>query len=229
MTSPFRFKHPLPPQTQLSTPLTPSAQLSARNFILPHRLSSTPASSLPLDSPLKTPDDIDDFDGQDDFPRKRTRYSSFHDISSDDDEDVPRPSSVFETPVMKRPPVILPQPTPESPTIDFSPSRRQSFQPNGLAAYAATIIHEHSAISSVAVPRLDQEHRITVVESRMAEGGVGWICRVNSSEEIKIVLLLLPKGPSTTKRINNGDVLSISNPVKLDTIWICASWHHISQ
>jgi hypothetical protein len=30
-----------------------------------------------------------------------------------------------------------------------------------------------------------------------------------------------------TKQIANGDSLSISNPIKLDTIWVCASWHHI--
>ena len=229
MTSPFRFKHPLRPQTQSFTTTTPSSQLSARNFLLSHRPSSTPASSLPSAS-LPPTDDIDDPYGADDLPRKRTRYSSFHDISSDEEDDnVPAPPSVLETPVMKRPPVILPQPSPESPTIDFSPSRRQPFQPNGLAAYAARIIHEHSALSSVAVPRLDQEDTITVVESKLAEGGVGWICRATSLQETTTVLLLTPKGLSTTTQINNGDTLSISNAIKLDTIWICASWHFPSQ
>src|SRR5271167_3290391 len=112
MTSPFRFKHPLPPQTQSSTPLTPSTQLSARNFILPHRRLSTPASSTPSGSPPTT-DDIDDSYGHEDLPRKKTRYSSFHDISSDDDRDGENadrhPPSLLETPVTKRPPVILPQ------------------------------------------------------------------------------------------------------------------------
>jgi hypothetical protein len=230
MTSPFRFKHPLP-QPQSSTPLTPSTQLSARNFILPHRRSSAPASSIPSGSPPPT-DDVDDPFDHEDLPRKRTRYSTFHDISSDDDGDDENahrhPPSSLETPVTKRPPVILPQPTPESPTMDFSPSRRQPFLPSGLAAYTARIIHEHAAVSSVAVPRLDQEDRITVIESRMAEGRIGWICRVSSSEKERIVLLLMLKGLPTTKQISNGDSLSISNPIKLDTIWICASWHHIT-
>ena len=229
MTSPFRFKHPLQPQTQSFAPTTPSTQLSARNFLLSHRPSSTPAPSLPSGSPSTT-DDIDDPYGANDLPRKRTRYSSFHDISSDEeDNDIPAHPSVLETPVMKRPPVILPQPSPESPMIDFSPSRRQPFRPNGLAAYMARIIHEHGALSSVAVPRLDQEDTITVIESKMAEGGIGWICRVTSSQETKTVLLLTPKELSTATHINNGDTVSISNAIKLDPIWICASWHFPSQ
>jgi hypothetical protein len=229
MTSPFRFKHPLRPQTQSFTPETPSNQLSARNFLLSHRPSSTSAASLPSGSPPTT-DDIDDPCGADDLPRKRTRYLAFHDISSDEEDDnIPAHYPALETPIMKRPPVILPQPSPESPSMDFSPSRRQSFQPNGLAAYTARIIHEHSALSSVAVPRLDQEDSITVIESKMAVGGVGWICRVTSSQGTKTVLLLTPKGLSMTTQINNGDILSISNAVKLDTIWICATWHFPSQ
>jgi len=225
MTSPFKFKYPLPPQAQ-AQPLTPSTQLSARNFLLSHRPSSTPVSSLPPESP-RAGDDIDDPYAHD-IPRKRQRVSSFHDISSDDDElaDV-APSSIMDTPVTKRPPVILPQPSPQSPTIDFSPSRRQPFQPNGLAAYTGNIIHEHNALSSVALPHLDQEDHVIVNDSKMAEGGVGYICRVETREGTTYsVLLLTPKTLAPSRNVNDGDMISISNAVKLDTIWICASWHH---
>ena len=224
MTSPFKFKYPLPPQAQ---PSTPSTQLSARNFILSHRPSSTPVSSLPPASP-EADDDIDDpyVSG---IPRKRQRLSSFHDIPSDDDEELGdvASSSMIDTPVAKRPPVILPQPSPQSPTIDFSPSRRQLFQPNGLAVYTARIIHEHSALSSVALPHFDQEDHVNVCESKMAEGGVGYICRVDTREgTTNNVLLLTPKVLTPSRKVNDGDTISISNAVKLDTIWICASWHH---
>lgn len=227
MTSPFKFKYPLPPQAQPSTPSTPSTQLSARNFILSHRQSSTPVSSLPTASP-GSDDDIDD-PYVHNIPRKRPRLSSLHDLSSDDNDELEdvAPSSMTDTPITKRPPVILPQPSPPSPQIDFSPSRRQPFQPNGLAAYTARIIHEHSALSSVALPHLDQEDDVIVNESKMGEAGVGYICQVETLDgTTKNVLLLTPKVLNPTPKVNNGDMISISNAVKLDSTWICASWHH---
>jgi hypothetical protein len=229
MTSPFRFKYPFPSQVQ---PTTPSTQLSSRNFLLPNRLSYTPSSSLPSTAPHVN-DEIDDSLSDDalDIPRKRTRYSSVHDVLSDDDDGdnlFPISTSAIETPMPKRPPVILPLPSPESPPIDFSPSRRQAFQPNGLAAFTAKIIHEHNALSSVSVPRLDQEDTVSVTESRTAEGDVGWICRVNTSTGTAIVLFLVQKGLAMAKEIDVGDCLAVSNPVKRDTIWICSSWHHKS-
>jgi hypothetical protein len=126
----------------------------------------------------------------------------------------------------KRPPVILPQPSPESPPIDFSPSRKQPFQPNRLAAFTAKKIHEHNALSSVAVPRFDQDDMVTVIELRTAEGEAGWICRVETSTGTTLALFLAPKGLSTSKYIDVGDDLSVSNPVKLENIWICSSWQH---
>lgn len=229
MTSPFRFKYPFPSQVQ---PSTPSTQLSARNFLLPNRLSNTPSSSLPSTAPHVN-EDIDDSLSDDalDIPRKRTRYSSAQDVLSDDDDGdnlFPAATSAIDTPAPKRPPVILPQPSPESPPIDFSPSRRQAFQPNGLAAFAAKIIHEHNALSSVSVPRLDEEDVVTVTESRTAEGDVGWICRVDTSTGTVVVLFLSQKGLKMTQHIDVGDCLSISNPVKHETVWICSSWHHKS-
>lgn len=224
MTSPFKFKYPLPPQVQPTTPSTPSTQLSARNFILSHRQPNTPASSVTIVSPG---DDIDDSDVHN-VRRKRRRFSSFHAITSDDDEELvdATSSSVTDTPVTKRPPVILPQPSPQSPTIDFSPSRRQPFQPNGLAAYTARIIHEHSALSSVALPHLDREDDVVVTKRKLAEG-VGYICLVETEERMSInVLLLTPKGLNSWRNVDTGDTISISNAVKLDPIWICASWHH---
>src|SRR5271154_849417 len=100
MTSPFRFKYPLPPQTQTSTPTTPSTQLSARNFILSHRKSNAPSSSVPS----LPNEDIDEVDADSHLPRKRTRYSPTIDISSDEEDDftIPRDSSTFETPIKKR-------------------------------------------------------------------------------------------------------------------------------
>jgi hypothetical protein len=226
MTSPFRFKYPFPSQAQ---PTTPSTQLSARNFLLPNRFSNTPSSSVPSASPHVN-DDIDDpLSDDDDIPRKRTHYSSVHEVVSDDEDGyIPLSvsTSAMETPVAKRPPVILPQPSPESPPIDFSPSRKQPFQPNGLAAFTAKIIHEHNALSSVAVPRFDQVDTVTVTESRSAEGEAGWICRVNTSTGTTLALFLAPKGLSTSKYIDVGDCLFVSNPVKLETIWICSSWQH---
>ena len=223
MTSSFNFKRPLPQQAPPSTPLT---QLSARNFILPRRQSSTP-NSVSVDL-RQVNDDIDDLpDNENHFSRKRTRYAAFDDIFSEDEGEhgIFQPS-VFETPVSKRPPVILPQPTPESPSTDLSPSRRQSFQPNGLAAYMAKVIEEHDAVSSVAIPYLDQEVTYTIAESKATEGGVGWICRINSLDEPHIALLLRPKGLGISKEVKEGDLISVSNAVKLDAIWICASWRH---
>lgn len=223
MTSPFRFKHPFPPQASSSNPSTPSTQLSARNFVLSHGYSTAPASSLSSASQID--DDIEDPYEHAALPRKRKRYSSFHDISSDGEDDFSslQPGPALGTPITKRPPVILPQPNPESPTIELSPSRRQPFQPNGLAAYTAKIIHEHTAASSVALPRFDQEDVIIITQSKIAEGGIGWIC---STQGTINVLLLKPKGLSTTKQVSKGDCISISNPVKFDTIWICSSWQH---
>jgi hypothetical protein len=226
MASPFRFKYQLPPQGKPSTPL------SARNFILSNRPSSTPAFSLPSGSQVVT-DDIDDSYAPA-IPRKRKRYASFHDLSSDEDDELSvnlsvSPTSTLDTPVTKRPPVILPQPTPESPKLDFSPSRRKAFQPNGLAAYTAKIIHEHSALSSVVVPRLDAEESVTIEECKMAEGEVGRICRLRSSEGNQTVALLLtPKGLPIPKEVKEGELLSISSAVKLETLWICTSWRHNS-
>src|SRR5579859_2585274 len=231
MTSPFRFKYPFPPQAQLSTPLAPSSsQLSARNFIIPNQPWNTPTSSAPA-GPKHGDDDIDDpLSDEGHLPRKRTRHSPVHDVTSDSDSEdisVAPPSSVADTPLVKRPPVILPHPTPESPPIDFSPSRRQPFLPNGLATYMAKLIQEHNALSSVPLLHLDQEDRITVTETKPADGA-GTICRVNISTESVIVLFLASKGLSTSKQIRVGDTLSISNAIKLDKLWICSSWHHIS-
>jgi hypothetical protein len=220
MASPFRFKYPLPSQTQPSTP----SQLSARNFILSHR-PNTPASSLPSASAPSAAvnDDIDEDPETNDPPHKRTRYSPV-DIDADNDDDfvglLPTP---VETPRVRRPPVRLPPAPPDSPPIDFSPSRRQPSLPNGLASYTAKIIHEHSAPSKVAVPRLDQQDSIIVTAVRTAEGGVGYICYGES--EIT-VLLLSPKGLSLPNPVRVGDCISLSNPLKLDTLWICTSWHH---
>jgi len=227
MTSPFRFKYPFPPQAQPSTPSTPSSQLSARNFILPSRPWNTPTSSVPSGVATAS-DDIDDPPSdEEDIPRKRTRYSSVHDFASDnEDEDrFAPPSSVPDTPVVKRPPVILPQPSPDSAPIEFSPSRRQPYQPNGLVAHAARLIHEHSAVSSVAVPRLDQDDTVIVTEIKPADGA-GTICRVDMSLGSRVILLVASKGLSASKQVEVGDCLSISNAIKLDKIWICSSWHH---
>src|SRR5579859_4504875 len=178
MTSPFRFKYPFPPQAQPSTPSTPSSQLSARNFKLPNRPWNTPTPSLPS-GVAHSYDDIDDPPSdEEEFPRKRTRYSSVHDVASDNEEQdmlYAPPSSVAETPIMKRPPVLLPQPPPDSPPIEFSPSRRQPFLPKGLAAHAAKLIHEHSALSSVSLPRLDQDDNVIITEIKPADGA-GMIC-----------------------------------------------------
>lgn len=223
MTPPFQFKHPFPPpQTQ---PTTPSTHLSAHNFLLQPRSGTTPSSStLPTSSGVV--DDIDDpASDNDELPRKKTRYSAVHDFSSDEDEDIPPTlSSVVTPPTVKRPPVILPQPAPDSPPVDFSPSRRQHFQPNGLAACMLKIIHEHNALSSVALPHLDREDLVTIEETRAVEGGVGWICAVTTIAGSMTLLLIAPKGHSAPRQVNVGDTLAISNVTKLESIWICTSW-----
>jgi len=222
MTSPFQFKYPFPPQTK---PTTPSTHLSAHNFLLQSRSGTTPSSSVqPTSSGFV--DDIDDPASEDDgLPRKRTRYSEVHDFSSEDDEDMPPTlSSVVTPPTVKRPPVILPQPAPDSPPADFSPSRRQPFQPNGLATYVSKLIHEHNALSSVALPHLDREDLVTIEEMRAAEGGVGWICAVATKTGSMTLLLITPKGHSAARQVNVGDTLAISNVTKLESIWICTSW-----
>lgn len=221
MTSPFRFKYPFPQQTQ---PNTPSTQLSARNFLLhPHSLR-TPSSSSTRTS-AGAVDDIDDpGSDHDHLPRKRTRYSFVQEFSSDDDDELPaQPPSATVTPI-KRPPVILPQPTPDSPPVDFSPSRRQTFHPNGLAAYTAKIIHEHNALASVSIPHLDWEDLVTVREIRQTEGSVGWICRIRGNSGEAIILLIAPKGMAQSMNVNVGDTLAVSNVIKTESIWICTSW-----
>jgi hypothetical protein len=218
MASPFRFKYPLPSQTQPTTP----SQLSARNFLLSHR-TTTPVSSVPSQHFAAEADDIDDPPSDnEDPPRKRTRYSPVDNVDFDDDTTFALPSTA-DTARIKRPPVLLPQAPPDSPPIDFSPSRRQSFLPNGLAATTARLIHEHHALSSVSVPRLDRDDIITITAVRIAEGGTGYICSIDSQTT---VLLLTPKGFSLTNPVRVGDCISLSNAVKLDTLWICTSWHH---
>jgi hypothetical protein len=220
MASPFRFKYPLASQTQPTTP----SQLSARNFLLSR--ITTPVSSVPSASQhlATVADDIDDPPSDnEDLPRKRTRYSPVDDnVDFDDDTTFALPSTA-DTARIKRPPVILPQAPPDSPPIDFSPSRRQSFLPNGLAASTAKLIHEHHAFSSVSVPRLDRDDIITITAVRTAEGGTGYICSIDSQTT---VFLLTPKGFSLTNPVRVGDCISLSNAVKLDTLWICTSWHH---
>jgi hypothetical protein len=232
MTSPFQFKYPFPPQAQPSTP-TPSTPLSARQFILPRRLSATPQSSLSAASQRIT-EDIDD-DEEQQTPRKRTRYPSIHDSSSEDEEiDFDSnlrtsTSHADETLLPKRPPVIVPQQTPDSDAIDTSPSRRKMFQPHGLAAFASKIIHEYTAQSSVAVPGLDEEDTVVLMEIKVIDGGMGYMCQADSPQGKIIVFLLVNNGLPIPRKVRKGDVISISNAVRLDTTWICTSWRHKNQ
>src|SRR5262245_52462774 len=86
MASPFHFKCPFPSRTQPAAPLT---QLSSRNFILRSPSSNTRASSN--DKYSNIDDGIDDLPLSDhEAPRrKRPRYSSIQDFSSDDEEEIP--------------------------------------------------------------------------------------------------------------------------------------------
>jgi hypothetical protein len=228
MTSPFRFKYPFPAQTQ---PTTSSTQLSARNFVLQSRSLRTPSSSSYTVVSTDNIEDIDDTGSEhEELPRKRGRYSSIQELSSDEDDPaLPPLSSVTDslhitTPV-KRPPVILPHAIPDSPPVDFSPSRRQPFQPNGLVAYTAQLIHENNALSSVTIPQLDRQDMVNVLELQQAEGDVGWICRVQVTSGEPTILLIASKRMTSSTRVNIGDTLAVSNPIKTESVWICSSWH----
>jgi len=222
MASPFRFRLPLPSEQQS----TPKTQLAARNFLLPRRPPSTPVSSTTSESFPLTDDIAEEVSDEDELPRKRPRKSSVDELSSDGDAestDIPRLTG-YRTPLPRPPPVILPQQTPESPPIDFSPSRSRKFQPNGLAAYTAQIVQEYEALSSVAVLRVDKEEVVKVEDSKSLEGEVGWICSIRSEAEL-VVVLLSPKRSPESRGVRKGDSISISNPIKLDGLWFCAKWH----
>jgi hypothetical protein len=232
MNSPsFPFKHPFPTIAQPTTPSTTSTQLSARNFVLSHRRQPTPASSIPSVSPAFLPSD--DIEDRLETPvlRKRIRKDTFHELSSEEEGDVAPPrSSGLETSVSKRPPVIVPQVSPASSNVEFSPSRKGGFLANGLAEYATKIIRDFRAVSSVAVPRLDHEDKVKIIDSKLSEGGLGWMCRVSSSEgRIKVMLFLRPTGLTTITQVKNGDTIAISNVVELDDTWICGSWRYTSD
>jgi hypothetical protein len=221
MTSPFKFKYPFPSQTQ---PNTLSTQLSPRNFIL-RPLVNTPSSLTQSSNVLN--DDIDD--NLSDLPRKRVRRSSIQDFSSSDEEELPptiHPGLV--TPTTRRPPVLLQPPSPESSSVDFSPSRRHKFLANGLAAYFSRVAHEFSALSSVAMPSLDREDVVVVEEVVPAEGGLGWICRVSGAEGEITLLLVESKGLSMPRKVSAGNSIAFTNAVKLKTVWLCPSWRNTS-
>jgi len=227
MTSPFRFKHPA--ASQAEPPIPSATQLSARNFILSHRHRPTPAPFRPASSsPFAAKEDIDDpFDET--LSRKRSRIHSFHEISSEEEGDVASLRSTSETPVSKRPPVIIPQVSPNSPNIELSPSHTRRFLANGLAEYTSKIVDGHRAVSSVALPRLDHEDKVEIIDSKLSEGGLGWICRVKTSEETRVIFFMKPTKLTTTAPMKTGDLIAISNSVKVDDIWICGSWHHTSE
>ena len=228
MTSPFRFKHPAASQPQL--PTLSATQLSARNFIVSNRRQPTPASSRPSSSPpLATKDDIDDSFDETPLSRKRSRIDSFHEISSEEEGYVESFRSALETPIKKRPSVLVPQVSPDSPNIELSPSHTGRFLPNGLAEYTSRIVDGHRAISSVAVPRLDHEDNVQIIDSRLSEGGLGCICRVNTSEETRLIFFVKPTSLTTTAPMKTGDLVAISNSVKVDDTWICGSWHYTSE
>jgi hypothetical protein len=229
MTSPFQFKYPFPPQVQPSTPTTPSTPLSARQFIIPSRTSATPQSSLAVGSQRIT-DDIDDEDFGDSAACKKARHSSIHEFSSDEEEidfDFdPRPSIPLPQDTPKRPPVILPDRMPDSDAIEFSPSRHKRFKPDGLASFASRIIHEYNARGSVALPGIDKEDNVAIVECKAMEGGQGWICQADSAQGSVILILLASNVLSIARKVRKGDTISISNAIRLDTTWICTLWRH---
>jgi len=228
MTSPFRFKHPAAGQAELPTPS--ATQLSARNFILSHRHQPTPASFRPASSsPFAAKDDIDDPFDEIPLSRKRSRVDSFHEISSEEEGDVASVPSILETPISKRPPVLVPQVSPDSPNIELSPSHTGRFLANGLAEYTTKIVDGHRAVSSVALPRLDHEDKVQIIDSKLSEGGLGWICRVNTSEETKVIFFVKPTRLTTTAAMKTGELIAISNSVKVNDIWISSSWHYTSE
>jgi hypothetical protein len=226
---PFCFKHPLPAQAQSSTPSTPSTQLSARNFILAQRRQQTPASSsASAASYIPSKDDIVDPLYESPISRKRKQKDSFHDISSEEEGDVASPRSGSETPINKRPPFIVPLVSPITPATEISPSRKRGFLATGLAKYADRVIHAHRAVSSVSLPYFDYEDKVRVLESKLSAEGVGWMCRVDSSEETKVIFFLKPTSLLLPALIKDGDLIAISNFVQVYDVWICGAWHHTS-
>jgi hypothetical protein len=231
MTSPsFRFKHPLSTQAPSSTPSTPSTQLSARNFIFAQRRQPTPASSYAsATSNLHSKDDIvDPFDEIPISRNKRKRRDSSHDVWSEEEGDVASPRSGSETPIHRRPPVIVPHVSPNTPTAELSPSRKRDFLATGLAKYADSVIRAHRAVSSVSLPYLDYEEKVRILDSKLSDGGVGWMCRVDFSEETRVILFLKPTSLTLQTQIQCGDLIAISNSAQVDDIWICGAWHHTS-
>jgi hypothetical protein len=230
MTSPsFRFKHPLSTQAQSSAASTPSTQLSARNFIVAQQRQPTPASSsasTTLILPGKD-DIVDPIDDPISRNKRRRRDSTHdHDISSEEEGDVTSTRSGSDTPIHKRPPVIVPHVSPNTHGVELSPSRKRGFLATGLAKYADRVIRGHRAVSSVSLPYLDYEEKVRILDSKLSDGGVGWMCRVDLSEEMRVILLLKPTSSTLHKEINCGDSIAISNFAKVDDIWICGAWHH---
>jgi hypothetical protein len=149
-------------------------------------------------------------------------------MSSEEEGDVTSTRSGSETPIHKRPPVIVPHVSPNTPAGELSPSHKRGFLATGLAKYADRVIRGHRAVSSVSLPYLDYEEKVRILDSKLSDEGAGWMCRGNLSEETRVILLLKPMNLTLHTEINCGDWIAISNIAQVDDIWICGAWHHTS-